>query len=268
MRSNYNFLSFYGIDMVAGRGFSKDRPEDVNRSIVINESFRDELGFDNPIGQMLYTDSASFEIVGVVKDFQATAMDWSYRAASVMFLNPDSTRVLCVKLKPNDISGSVAAIRNTWEQTFADHNFEYSFLDENIRASFHELDDLIQMFGALSVISIIIACLGIFGLVSFTVERKAREIAIRKVLGASPASIFSYITKGFVKLIVVSTIVAAPFAYLIITFSLEEFPIQADIGVVTYAVGGLLTVLLALLTAAYHVVSAARANPVEALKYE
>ncbi|MEE8576073.1 MAG: ABC transporter permease [candidate division Zixibacteria bacterium] len=265
---DYDFLTFYNIELLDGKGFSPDRPEEIGRAILINESFRDDLELSSPVGHTLFTDSGTVEIIGVVKDFQGTALDWSYRASAVIALDPEVTRVLAVKLKPDDISGSTAAIGKTWQRTFGDSEFEYTFLEDDIRAQYREMDALIPMFAGLSLISIIIACLGILGLVSYTVERKTKEIAIRKVLGASVMTIFKGITKGFALLIIISNAIAVPFAYFLITMSIEESPFQASIGIDTYVLGGLLTLTIALLASAYHVTRAARANPSDALRCE
>jgi putative ABC transport system permease protein len=268
LKVDYDFLSFYMIDLIEGRGFSPDRPEDIDHAIIINESMKKELKLSHPIGQRLYTDSASLEIIGVVRDFQGTALDWSYRAASIIFLDPDMTRVLCVKLKPENISGSIAAIKSTWEETLGDHEFDYSFLDEDIRTQYRELDSMKLLFAALATMSVIIACLGIFGLVSHTVERKTKETAIRKVLGASITAIYRNHTKEFVILIALANLIASPLAYLLITPYLQQYAFQASLGVGTYTLGGILTGLLALSASAYHVTKAALANPTEALKCE
>jgi putative ABC transport system permease protein len=268
IKVDYDFFTFYGINIVEGRGFTREKPEDINHAIIINESMKTELGLSNPVGTWLYTDSASLEIIGVVDDFQGTAIDWSYRSTFIITLDPDTTRVLCAKLKPDNISGSVAAIKNTWDQVFPKHEFKYSFLDENIRANYTELDTLILLFAALSAISIFIACLGIFGLVSFTIDRRTKEIAIRKVLGASVSAIFRSFTKSYVILIIVANVIAFPFAYMMVTWTLEEYPFRASIGIDTYVLGGIAAILLALITSAYHVIIAARSNPTEALKHE
>ncbi len=265
---DYDFLSVYGIDVVKGRGFSPDRPEDINHSILINESMMKELELSDPVGHTLYTDSASWEIIGVVRDFQGSALDWSYRSTSVITLNPDTCRVLCVKLGPDDVSRSVAGIGTTWKQIFGDREFTYSFLDDDIRARYSKLDSIVRFFGILSLISIVIACLGIFGLVSYMVERKTRDIAIRKVLGASASAIQWILTKEFVFLIALANVIAFPLTYLMVNWSLEEYPFRAGLGVLTFVAGGLLVVILALATSGYHVMKAARTNPVESLRYE
>ena len=195
-------------------------------------------------------------------------MDWSYGANSILVLNPDTTQVLCIKLKPDNIGQSVAGIRNTWENIFGDHQFKYSFLEDDIRSQYREMDTIVTMFAVLSAISIIIACLGVFGLVSYTVERKSRDTAIRRVLGASTAAVFKGLTKDFVVLIILANIIAGPLDFWLITLSLEEYPFRTSIGLETYLLGGVLTIALALAVSAFHVTKAAMANPVDALKYE
>jgi len=265
---DYDFLEFYGIDLIEGRGFSRDRPEDIDHAILINESMKAELGVDQPVGQILYTDSATIEIIGVVKDFEGTALDWSYRAGTMIVLRPDANRVLAVKLRPDDIDGSVASIRETWERAFPEHDFKYSFMEDDIRAMYRELDLIILIFGTLSTVSIVIACLGVFGLVSYTVDRRTREIAIRRVLGATIGAVFGNLTRGLVLLVAIASGVAIPLAYWLIDLAGQDYPYQADISPAAHTFGGALTIVLVLAAASYHVVKAARANPTKALRCE
>jgi putative ABC transport system permease protein len=268
LTADYDFLSFYGIEVIEGRGFSRERPEDVNHAIIINESMRAELGPDGALGSRLYIDSMCLEIIGVAKDFQGNAMDWSDNPSMVMTLNPDSLRILCVKLKPDNIKGSIASIEDTWHRIFGDREFSYSFLDDDIRAHYSEASSLSSLFGGLALISILIACLGIFGLVSFTVKRKTKEIAIRKVLGASVSAIFGKLTKEFMYLILIANAIAIPVAFLLVNAYQQEFPFQPGLSVLTWVAGGLMALLLALITSAFHVTAASRANPTDALRNE
>jgi len=265
---DYNFLEFYGIGLIEGRGFSPNRPEDVGHAVLINEKFKEKLGLDNPIGQRLYTDSSAFEIVGVVEDFKGETLDDGYGSHLVIVLHPNQCRVLYIKLKDDNIHQSVAAIGTTWNQLFGDRIFEYTFLTDYIRAQYSELDSVMIFFGVLSLISLIVAGMGIFGLVLYTVERKTKEMAIRKVLGASIIAVSKALTKEFVFLIIISNVIACPFAYLMIKWMMETYPFQATMGFGTYLSGGLLTILITMLTAAFHIIKAARANPVDTLRYQ
>jgi len=265
---DYDFLSQYGIRVIRGRGFSPERPEDVGRSLLINESLERELNVGNAVGYTLFTDSASWEIIGVVRDFQGTAIDWSYRSTATISLNPDACRVLSLKLKPDSISASIGSIRNTWNRLFPNRQFEYSFLDDSIRATYWKLDSVARFFGVLSVLSLLIASLGVFGLVSYTVERKTREIAIRKVLGASVVAVSRVLTREFIVVIAVANLVACPLAYIMNVYSLEEYPFRAAFDLRLYLAGGALTAVIAFVTSAFHVIRATKANPTDALRHE
>jgi putative ABC transport system permease protein len=265
---DYNFLPFFGIEILEGRGFSSDKPDDINHGVIINESMKNELGLNNAIGYKLYNGNKVFEVIGVVEDFKGSALDWSYSPNSVIFLNPDSAGILNVKLKSDNINESIAAIKETWHGVFRDYDFNYSFLDDNIRNQYKDLNALVPMFAVLAFISIIIGCLGILGLVSFTVEKKTKETAIRKILGASVGNIYKNLTKDFVILIAIANLIAFPLAYLLVTASNEEYPFRASMGVETYIFGGLLTIFFALIVSAYHVTKAALTNPAEVLNQE
>ncbi len=265
---DYDFLSHYGITLVKGRAFTSDQPGDIDRGILINESFAKELGFSEPIGSLLFTDSSFREIIGVVRDFQGSALDFSYHPGATISLNPDKCRVLTVKLRPDNISGSIAGIRSVWNRVFPNQPFVYSFLDENIRTAYGKLDNESQFFGILTIISLLIAGLGVFGLVSYTVTCKTKEIAIRKVMGASTSVVQSMLTREFMVLIGLATVVAFPLAYWVNALSREEYPVRAPFDITVYVAGGLLTAVIALATCAYHVIKASRANPADALRNE
>lgn len=265
---DYDFLPMYGIEIVRGRGFSEDHPEDVNHALLINEAMVEKLELADPIGYKLYGDTGTYEIVGVVKDFHGTTLDWSYSAVSIIALRPDDGTVLSVKLPSDDMGASIASVRSSWEKAFPDRVFDYSFLIDDIRAQYYELDSIMSFFAVLSVISIIISCLGTFGLALYTVRRKTKDVAIRKVLGASMSSVLKVLTKEFVYVVALANLIACPFAYLMLTWAFESYPFRASLGLGTYLGGGLLTILIVLATSAYHVTRATRANPIDALRYE
>ncbi|MEE9442982.1 MAG: ABC transporter permease [candidate division Zixibacteria bacterium] len=265
---DYDFLSMYGIEVIEGRGFSEDRPDDIGHSVLINQKMKDELGLGNAIGYRLYTDSAEFEVIGVVKDFQGAPIDYTYRSKSVITLNPDSCRVLCVRLPADNISGSITSINETWQKVFGDRPFTYSFHDDNIKSVYSEFNDIIALMGILSIISIGIAALGVFGLMLYTVGHKTKEFAIRKVLGATMSAIVNILAKEFVGLIIIANLIACPLAYLLLDSFMQDYVIRTDFGIGTFASGGFLILLIALLTSGYHVYKAARSNPSDALRYQ
>jgi len=265
---DYDFLTTMGLEVTDGRWFVENRPEDIDHAVLISEAMVTELGIDQPIGYRLYSGSRDYEVVGVLKDFHGASMDFTYRSMSVVTLKPSDTYYLYARLPADDIAGSVVAIRRMWEQVLPNQEFTYSFLDEDIRAVYHEMADMIRVFGVLAVISIGIACLGIFGLVCYTAQQKTKEIGIRKVLGASVARMVMMLAREFVVLIVIANVIAWPLAYLFMSSFLQEFPFRVSLGIGTFASGGLLALALALATSGYQSFKAARANPVQALRYE
>jgi putative ABC transport system permease protein len=267
-RVDHDFIPAFGIEVIQGRGFSPDRPEDAGNGILINESMVKELQIANPIGYRLYGGKKSWEVIGVVRDFHGTSMDWSYRAKSVIQLEPENCNMLAVKLPPDNIPASIAAVKETWENTLPGETFQYSFLQDDISGAYREMNDQLNAFGVLSLVTILIACLGTLGLVTYSAGQKTREIGIRKVLGANVHGIVMMLAREFMLLIAISTVIASPAAYFLMQGFLQEFPFRISLGGGTFAIGGLMALIFALAAAGYQSIKAARANPVESLRYE
>jgi len=265
---DYDFLPTYGIEIAQGRGFSAEHPEDINHGLLLSQSMVEKLELTDPIGYRLYGDTITYEVVGVVEDFHGTTLDWSYSSASVIALKPERCTVLSVKLPSDNVTASIASVRSSFEKAFPDRVFDYAFLEDEIRSRYYELDSIMIFFAVLSVISIIISCLGTFGLALYTVQRKTKDIAVRKVLGASVTSILKVLTKEFVYVIALANLIACPFAYMMLSWGFESYPFRTTLGPGTYLIGGFITILIALGTSAYHVAKATRANPIDALRYE
>jgi len=263
-----DFVSLFDLQVVEGRDFSPDRPEDPNRSILINESMVRDLGLSDPIGYRLYRRDGYWEVIGVLKDFQGSTVDWFHSRMSIVTLTPENSDVLCIKLSGSDLPTTLSAIGRIWDRTVPNQTFSYSFLDEDIRASYRDLSYQVRLFGVLSAVTIAIACMSIFGLISYTAEQKTKEIGIRKVLGASVPRLVIMLAREFLTLIAVANLLAWPGAHLLASDFLQEYAFRVDVGVGTYVSGGLLVAFLALATSGYQSFKAARANPVEALRYE
>lgn len=265
---DHDFLSSFDLEIVRGRGFSPDIASDREHAIIVNEGTVAAMGLDNPIGARLYTGSGELIIIGVVEKFQGTAMDFFHKDCLFIRLNPDNCRLLAVKLRDDDIAGSIMALRDIWTRVLPNENFTYKFLDDEIDAAYSESDSVLKMIMSLSLLTIVIACLGIYGLVSFTAARKTKEIGIRKVLGASPASIIKLLSREFILLVIFANIIAWPVAFLIMDEYLSEFAMQVSIGFEVYLLTVLAAVLLAVGSAGFQAYKAARANPIDSLRYE
>jgi putative ABC transport system permease protein len=264
-----DFISMFGLEIIKGRGFSEDMASHIDRGVIINESLIRELEVDDPIGYKLYGgEDKVYEVVGVVKEFHGSTLDWAYRPVSFIMLQPEEWNTLCVKLPSGDVSGSIQDVRNTWQVTLPGVIFDYSFLEDDIRNGYAEYKASGTLQLVLSVITLTIACLGIFGLVSYTAVRRTKEIGIRKVLGATVAGIVAMLSREFVVLIALSNLIAWPLAYLLMRSFLQEFPFQVKIGLDTFVLTGLVAMFLAVLSASFQAIKAALTNPVETLRYE
>jgi putative ABC transport system permease protein len=266
---DYDFISMFGLEITQGRGFSEDYAADVNLKIIINESGVKHLGIENPIGYRLYRQGGKFyEVVGVVKDFHGSIMSWAQMPVTVINLSSERRNTLSVKLPPEDISGSIAAIKNTWETVLPGEVFEYAFLDDEIDRTYDDQRLQRGIFATLSLLTIAVACLGIFGLVSYTAVRRTKEIGIRKVLGATVTGVVTLLSKEFVILVGISNLIGWPVAYLIMSSFLQDFAFRVGIGPGVFLSTGVVVAVLALLTASYQAIKVALTNPVETIRYE
>lgn len=263
-----NFVSTFGLEVIRGKSFSEYGSAEGGNAVMVTEAVVKDLKITEPIGHKLYRKDGFVEIIGVLKDFHGTPLNYSYRPQIILSPEPKELTILVVKLPPEDISASVAAIKNTWDSTFPGKTFDYAFLDDMIEANYSDDKGSVKMFTVLSALAILIACLGIFGLVSFTAEKKTREIGIRKVLGASVPNIVKMLSREFVILIAIANIIAWPLAYLLMQSFLQWFPFRVSIGIGTFLFTGFIALVLALLTSGFQAVRAAVANPVDALRCE
>jgi len=263
-----SFVSTFGLEVIRGQSFSEYDPADGKNAVMVTESVVKELMISEPIGHKLYHKEGLVEIIGVLKDFHGTPLNYSYRPQIILSPEPEELTTLVVKLPPEDIAASVTAIKNTWDAIFPGKTFNYAFLDDLIEGNYNEDKGSVKMFMVLSGLAILIACMGIFGLVSFTAEKKTKEIGIRKILGASVPNIVKMLSSEFMLLIAISNIIAWPLAYLMMQSFLQWFPYRVSIGIGTFIFAGILALALALLTSGFQAVKAAGANPVDALRCE
>ena len=266
---DYDFISSFGLEVVEGRGLAPGEAASAGIPIVVTQATIEELGPEAGLGSKLYSSGEDvYEIVGVLKDFHSSPLDHSYHAEVVLEINDERYNTLAVKMPSDDIAGSLAGLRQTWEATLPDYPFDYSFLDEAIDANYGEDRGQVKVAGILSIFTIGIACLGIFGLVSYTAEQRTREIGIRKVLGASVPGIVKMLSKEFVILIIIANVIAQPFGFLLMSDILSWSPFKVSIGLGTILTVCGIGLFFALATASFQSIKAALANPVDSLRSE
>ena len=266
-----NFLDFYGIKLAEGRNFSEEIPTDVEQAYILNESAVRLIGWEDAIGKRFNCQrNVDGQVVGVVYNFHCHSLHRQIEPL-VIFLLDDSlwwdVRYFSIKINSEDIFETLALMEEKFKK-FSPYPFSYSFLDERIDMLYRREQKLGQNFEYFTFVAIFIACLGLFGIASLTSGQRTKEIGIRKTLGASVSSISVLLTKEFMKLTSIGIIIAFPVSYFAMHQWLNNFAYRVDIGWIPFIGAVLIIVLLSLGTVFSQVFKAARANPVDSLRYE
>jgi len=268
-----DFIPAMGIEIIAGRNFSSELAGDHRQAILINESAARQFGWENPIGKTIDlpvpdTDpKVTKTVVGVVRDFHMESLHKRIRPIYIEN-ETDRFRYISLKLKPQAIADTLAFLRQKWQQIDPTQAFDYFFLDQAFARQYAADKKLGHIFTGFTLLAILIACLGLFGLASFATGRRTKEIGIRKALGASVSEIMLLLSKEFTRWVLVANIIAWPIVYPAMNRWLQNFAYHIEIGLGTLVLSALLALILALLTVGYQSLKAARANPVNALRYE
>ena len=240
-------------------------------AVVVNEALVEVMGLKgNPIGQHIRfaSDDTAYPIIGVVRDFHFKSLHDEIEPYAV-FIEDGVTDRSAIRILSDDVPGTLAYLEETWEAFVPDRPFVYSFLEDGLAAQYRVEEQTRTIVSVFSLLAIMIACLGLFGLSAFMAEQRRKEIGVRKVLGASVEGIVVLLSKDIIRLVLVAFVIAAPLAYLVIDWwFLQGFVYRIEMSVWTFLLAGLLALAIALLTVSYQSIRAARINPVEALRYE
>jgi putative ABC transport system permease protein len=264
---DYDFLSTFNVHMVAGRYFSEEFAADDENAVVINETAIKKYGIENPIGFKFHTTNRDFNVIGVVKDFHNVTLKNEIPPLALR-IQLEISRKLALKLPTGDQAPVIAGIESVWNRILPDYPIDYEFLDDILKSDYLTEQKMNYLFLVFSLVAIVIACLGLFGLAAFMAERRTKEIGIRKVLGASVSSIVRLLSKEVVILIAVSNVVAWPIVYYIGSRWLQSFAYRTSIGWDLFVISGILVLTIGLLTVGFQAFRAAVSNPVDSLSYE
>jgi ABC-type antimicrobial peptide transport system permease subunit len=261
------YVSTMGMKIKEGRDFNPDAVSDTN-SLLINETFANLIGRENLVGEQIKVWETDMRIVGIVEDFLFNDM-YGKPDPVVFFCQPSSTNQLFIRLKSGqNVSQAVAVVEEVLKKHNPGYPFDYKFLDDEFDRLFRSetlVSKLARLFAGLAIF---ISCLGLFGLAAYTAERRTKEIGIRKVLGATVAGIVGLLSKDFLKLVVISLVIATPLAWFAMNKWLENYAYHIDIGWWVFAVAGAGAVAVAFLTVSFQSVKAALTNPVKSLRSE
>ncbi|MFD2933667.1 ABC transporter permease [Spirosoma flavum] len=266
-----HYLPTLGIRLAQGRNFSKAYPSD-STAIVINEAAVKRFGWKNPVGQRIWTvgngspgSHRLYTVIGVVKDFHFESMH-QHIAPLVMFSGADKYQ-MALRIRTADVPGLLKTIEQRWK-TQTDNPFSYSFLNERFNRVYQSEQRVGQLFGIFAGLTVFISCLGLFGLAMFTAQQRTKEIGVRKVLGASVASVVALLSKDFLKLVVIAIVIASPLAWYAMNRWLQDFAYKIDLDWWVFALAGFLAIAIALVTVSFQSIKAALMNPVKSLRSE
>lgn len=267
--TGYDFLEVFGMEVIAGRSFSREVPTDIDEGCLINEATARALGWtlQEAIGkQFIHDNIYERTVIGVVKDFHMHSMHLTIEPL-IILLNPDQAGYISAKVRPDNLTETIASLERSMKQ-FSPYPFEYQFLDEHFDQLYKAELHMGEMFGFFTILALLIASLGLFGLAAYTAQQRTKEISVRKVLGASVVGIVALLSKDFLKLVALAVLIATPLAYVAMQRWLEGFAYRIEIGPGLFVLTGVLVVLIALLTVSYQSIRAALADPVKSLRYE
>jgi putative ABC transport system permease protein len=265
-----NYLSLFEIPIVRGRNFSKDIKSDSADAVLVNETFVKEAGWKEPIGKIVdfWYNNKKYTVAGVVKDYNSLSLAEKI-PSQIFMMNPQlSFRDIFIKLRPGNTSESIHYIQNTFKKLFPYNVYQYAFKDEKNAEQYYNESKWKQIISFGAVLTIFISCIGLFGLATLSAERRKKEIGIRKVLGSSVNAIVIKLSNDFLKLVLLSALIASPAAWWAMQKWLENYPYRITLSLWIFASAGFFVVLIALITVSFQAIKAAVSNPVNSLRTE
>ena len=269
---DFDFVKTLDLQMKDGRAFDKSFPSDSS-GILINETAAKILGFADPVGKKIFDmadvntkQRRTYTILGVVKNFHFESLRQNIGALSLV-LSP-SYGLVAVKLKGGDYTRTISQIESLWKRMAPGQPFNFQFMNADFDNQYRSEQRVGQIFITFAIISIIIGCLGLFGLSAYTAERRTKEIGVRKVLGASVASIVGLLSKDFIKLVLLAILFGSPIAWYAMNTWLQDFAYHIDISWWMFVTAGLVAIVIALLTVSFQSIKTALMNPVRSLRSE
>jgi putative ABC transport system permease protein len=255
--------------MDKGRDFQEDMPSDTLVGVVVNETFVNRMAWTEPIGKKVELGDANTiraRVIGVMKDYHQTGM--YNEIESFILLYRTLGNIVYVKLGENNTQASLSFIESKWKEILPDQPFTYTYLSERFNRQFEADEKRGKVFTMFTILAILIACLGLFGLASYMVEQRTKEIGIRKVFGANEGIILKLISKDFLLLVSIGIIIAIPVAYYFMSNWLQDYVYKTNIGIPLLVLASLLTIAITFITISYKAYQAAVLNPANSIKNE
>ena len=257
-----DFIDIFEVPLVMGENWSWEL--DRHQGIIVNEAFVEMMSWENPLEEVIWED---VPIKGVMKNFIYRSLHHEIEPLALVY-DWDQTYSISVKLDGSDLPTTIKLIEEKYNEFEEENTFDYYFLDDDFEIFYRHEIRFGKIFGFFSLLAILVACLGLFGLTSFLTAQRTKEIGVRKVLGASVSQIIRILSFDFVKWVLLANVIAWPVCWYFMDKWLQKFAFYAQIDVLIFIISGITTLIIALLTVIFHTYKVANANPVEALKYE
>lgn len=262
----YNFFNTYSVPINQGRNFSEQLASDSTQAFILNEAAVKSLGWSNPLGKEINAWGRDGYVIGVVNDFHFVSLH-SNIAPTVFLTYGRPFGNISVKIRSiNQLSETLSFIKTRWDDLLPNTSFSYTFVDDQFAAVYESEQRAQSLFFIFSVLAILIAVLGLFSFASYTIQQKTREIGIRKVLGASVSDILKQFYTGYLKLLLIASLIALPIGYIWINNWLQNFSYRTEIEAGAFAIPLILAFLILILSVSYQVVKGALQNPAETIR--
>ncbi|NOU17199.1 MAG: FtsX-like permease family protein [Bacteroidales bacterium] len=262
-----DFAKALGITIIKGRNFQEDMPTDTLTGVIINETLAKRMNWADPIGKKVELGRfIQGHVIGVMKDYHQTGM--YNQIESLLLIYRPNNEIIYAKLSDKDVQGTLRFIETKWKEIFPEKPFEYKFLTERFNQQFKADENRGLIFTLFTILAILIACLGLFGLASYMVEQRTKEIGIRKVVGASEGVIVRMISKEFITLIIISIAIAFPIAFYLMSDWLQKYVYRTNLGVMIFILAAIITITITFITISYKAYKAANLNPASSLRTE
>ena len=268
---DYDFIKTFDVKILWGRDFSREYSTDANDAVILNETFARQLGLGSDIigKQIIDVSNSEFRpiVIGVIKDFHHQSLKLKINPM-ILSIEPEQFAFLAARITPQNVSATLEHIETVWKEQFPNREFNHYFVDDNYRQRYPEEDKMQDIYLIFGFLAIFVACLGLYGLASFATEQRAKEIGIRKVLGATVPNITFYLSKDFLKLVILANIIAWPLGFYVMNNWLDNFAYRIGIEWWMFVASGLLAQFIAILTVSQQALKSALSNPADILKYE
>ncbi|MEP6583430.1 MAG: ABC transporter permease [Ginsengibacter sp.] len=265
-----NYLSNLNLTLVAGKDFTVDLPADRELFAIVNENFLKKFHLGNPteaIGKtIMVDDSTPLSISGVLKDFHFKPFTYNLEPLLLRY-SPKDVAYLNVLINENDKKNTIAQLEKSWRSIDSKHDFSFSFFEDDIKNTYTQFEDIGKMIRVIALMAVVIACLGLLGLVIFSIKRQVKEIGIRKILGATVSQITFFVSRSFMKLLAIATLIGMPLSILLNGFLLNTFATRIN-PLAGYIAGFISLLFIACITIGFKIIRAAMANPVKSLRSE